>query len=288
VLLATLAAMTLALASQADTSLTAQRGDRLDLSVHSGDITIRTWNRSTVEVHASDDARAVLNRHGSVISVGTEGRRHGPDDGVDFEITVPTWMDLTLGGVNTDIRITGSDGAITAETVEGDVEVDGGNGVLSLHSVDGSVTLSHAKGKMSLGSVNSDVTVDGASGQLSIETVNGEIRLRAMDSDDVDANSVNGDVSYDGTIRSGGRYHFVTHNGDVTVSVPDGADATVSVSTYQGDFESAFPITTRGSLNKRFSFTLGTGSAKIELESFQGTIRLVRPDGSAGRTRTRR
>lgn len=287
-LLSTLAAISLAFAPQADTSITVQRGDRVELSVHWGDITVHTSNRNTLEVRASDEARAVISRHGNVVSVGTEGRRHGPADGVDFELTVPVWMDLSLNGVNTDIRVTGSQGAINAQTVEGDVEVDGGNGVLSLQSVDGSVTLSHAKGKITLGSVNSDVIVDDASGQIAVETVNGEIKLRGMDSDDVDANSVNGDLTYDGPIRSGGRYHFVTHNGDVTVSVQEGADATVSVSTYQGDFEAAFPVTTRGTLNKRFTFTLGSGTAKIELESFQGTIRLVRPDSSAGRTRTRR
>jgi len=160
--------------------------------------------------------------------------------------------------------------------------------VISLQSVDGSVSLSHGRGKITLGSVNSDVTVDGATGQLAVETVNGEIRLHGMDSDDVDANTVNGDVTYEGPIRPAGRYRFVTHNGDLTVSVQEGASAVVSVSTYQGDFESDFPVTTRGSVNKRFSFTLGTGGARLELESFQGTIRLVRPDGSSGRNRSRR
>ena len=79
--------------------------------------------------------------------------------------------------------------------------MEGGNGVISLQSVDGEVTLTHGRGKMTLGSVNSDVTVDGATGQIAVETVNGEIRLGDIDSDDVDVNTVNGDVIYDGPIR---------------------------------------------------------------------------------------
>jgi hypothetical protein len=52
-------------------------------------------------------------------------------------------------------------------------------------------------------------------------------------------------------------------------------NATVSVSTWSGEFESATPVTISGSQEgKRFSFTVGTGSARIDLEAFDGLIRL--------------
>jgi hypothetical protein len=88
---------------------------------------------------------------------------------------------------------------------------------------------------------------------------------------------------YDGTIRPGGRYRLATHNGDVTIGIPAGTDARVSVSTFQGDFESDFPVTLTERRGKRFEFTLGKGSAAIDLESFQGTIRLSRPGGRSAR-----
>jgi hypothetical protein len=54
--------------------------------------------------------------------------------------------------------------------------------------------------------------------------------------------------------------------------------AMVSVSTFSGDFESDFPVPVRETRKgRRFSFTLGAGSAQVSLESFQGTIRLVKP-----------
>ena len=34
---------------------------------------------------------------------------------------------------------------------------------------------------------------------------------------------------------------------------------------------------------KRFDFTIGNGSARVELESFSGTIRLTRPGAHSGR-----
>ena len=109
------------------------------------------------------------------------------------------------------------------------------------------------------------------------ETVNGDVQLQKVQSDNVEANTVNGDVVYDGTIRPNGRYRLVTHNGDITVTIAEGTSAVVSVSTFQGEFESAFPVTLTGRRGKQFDFTLGSGSARIELESFAGTIRLERP-----------
>jgi hypothetical protein len=65
----------------------------------------------------------------------------------------------------------------------------------------------------------------------------------------------------------------------LTIAIPQGTDADVLVSTYNGEFESDFPITlteARGQ-GERFGFTLGSGGARIELKSFGGTIRLTRP-----------
>jgi DUF4097 and DUF4098 domain-containing protein YvlB len=164
------------------------------------------------------------------------------------------------------------------ETVQGQVEVEGGAGLVSLQSVQGSVSLSGAKGRLEAHSVNEDVRVSGSSGEVTAETVNGDITLSRVDGSSVTASSVNGDLDYDGSISNGGRYAFSTHNGDITVTVPEGSNAAVSVSTFNGEFESEFPVTlTETRKGKRFSFTVGTGSAQMTLESFQGTIQLVRP-----------
>src|SRR2546430_4319799 len=52
-----------------------------------------------------------------------------------YEITVPAAMALALSGVYTDISVEGSQGEITAETVQGTIKVSGGAGNVSLKSV---------------------------------------------------------------------------------------------------------------------------------------------------------
>jgi hypothetical protein len=58
-------------------------------------------------------------------------------------------------------------------------------------------------------------------------------------------------------------------------------NATVSVSTFSGDLESDWPITITPGPGRRmhgqeWEFTVGNGGARLNLESFSGTIYLRR------------
>jgi DUF4097 and DUF4098 domain-containing protein YvlB len=274
----------LALLQQIDSTVPAERGQRLEVSSYAGDIAVKTWNRNAVRVEAdpSGRTRVEIDRSATAITVRTEGRR-GPPSQVDLRITAPSWMALDLSGVNTDVSIAGARGTVKVETVQGEVEVEGGAGLVSLRSVQGRVSLSGAKGRLEAHSVNEDVHISNSSGEVTAETVNGDITLSRVDATSVSSSSVNGELTYDGTIRNGGRYALSTHNGDITVTVPEGSNAAVSVSTFNGEFASEFPVTlTETRKGKRFSFTVGTGSAQMTLESFQGSIELVRPGSSRG------
>jgi DUF4097 and DUF4098 domain-containing protein YvlB len=274
----------LALLQQIDSTVPVERGQRLEVSSYAGEIAVTTWSRNAVRVQAESGGRTTveIDRSGTSVTVRTQGRR-GPPSLLDLQITAPAWMALDLSGVNTDITVAGARGPVSAETVQGQVDVEGGVGLVSLQSVQGSVSLSGAKGRLEVNSVNEDVVVRGSSGEVTAETVNGDITLSRVDAASVMMNSVNGELEYDGTIKNSGRYAFSTHDGVITVTVPEGSNAAVSVTTFSGDFASEFPVTlTETRKGKRFSFTLGTGSAQMTLESFQGSIELVRPGSSRG------
>jgi Putative adhesin len=269
----------LALSQDLDTTVQVARGDRLDISSHSGEVNIQTWSRSAVRVVADPSSRGRVQvfNVGSVVTIRTEGRR-GPPPSVDLEITAPAWMRLDLSGVYTDVKVAGLQSPISIETVQGDVDVSGGQGNISLQSVEGSVSLRNAKGRIEAHSVNQDVIIANASGEINVETVNGDISLDHVDATSLEASTVNGDVQYDGPIHNGGRYSLTTHNGDIGLAVPQGTNASVSVSTFNGDFKSDFEVSvTQTHKGRRLNFNLGNGSAQVTLESFQGTIHLARP-----------
>ena len=187
---------------------------------------------------------------------------------IDMSLFAPIWMDLAVSGIHTDVMIDGTKGRVRVETVHGDIAVSGGREQIELNAV------------------NQDIHLVDASGIVLSETVNGDMILQRIDSDSVDVSTVNGEIFYEGSIHNRGVYRFTSHNGDIAVALPKTADAMVNVSTFSGDFASEFPVSlTETKKGRQFCFILGRGSARVDLESFQGTIHIFRP-GREGRWRT--
>jgi len=276
--LAAVAGLTIAPPQDTDTSFAVRQGQRLELTDFGGDVTIKAWRQNSVRVKAShsDHDRVSVSVDGSIVSISASSR-HGPAT-VDYELLVPAWMPLSISGTpSAEVTIEGTEAEVTVETVEGAVSVVGGSGNISLRSVEGEVSLEGAHGHIELNSVDGGITVKDCSGDISAESVDGEISMSGIESADVDASTVDGSVEYDGTIHDNGRYHFESHDGDVSVSVPERANVTVSVATFSGDFDACFPLLLKDKTKHRFTFTLGTGSARLELESFDGDIKICRP-----------
>lgn len=288
---ATLAAATFALAAftpRTDTTFTVPAETRLVIENFAGEVAVGTWSRNAIRIEADHSSRAIIEieRDGSTVNVEPRGRRGAPSS-VSFRITVPAATALEISGVYLDVSVAGVKSDVAVETVRGDVHLSGGAGHISLQSVEGEVVLEGGRGRAELSSVNAGVTVKRHDGELAAETVNGEIILEDIRGVTVEASTVNGDVLYDGEMRAGGRYSFSTHNGDITVGLPEEPSVSVSVATFSGEFESSFPVkVTSSHRHKRMRFMLGSGSAELDLESFQGSIRLERR-GEPGMGRAR-
>jgi DUF4097 and DUF4098 domain-containing protein YvlB len=275
--LATLAS--LALTQQTDTSVAVQPGTRLRVDNFGGEVVIRAGTDNRVRVRADHGARdhVTLEPRAGTLTVKAESRR-GPPQSVDFNITVPKWMAVSVSGVYTDATVEGTEADISLETVQGEVSSVGGKGFISLKSVEGSVTIRGARGRVEANSVNEGVDIQDVIGDIDVEAVNGDITLLGIDAQRVSATTVNGDIEYEGTVKDAGFYTFNSHNGDIDVSLPENANVAVTVSTYQGEFESWIPfIVERFSSKHRLDFKRGSGTARLEVESFQGDISLKKP-----------
>ena len=276
-MIATLAAAaTLAFSPHTDTTITVPSEARIVIENFAGDIQIGTWSKNAVRIEADHGSRTEvqIERDGSTLAIEPHDRRGAPSS-VDFRITVPPTASIEINGTYTDVTIEGTRGDVSVETVRGDVNVTGGGGHVALQSVEGDVSLVKSRGRAELQSVNAGVKVSGFDGELVAETVNGEIVLNDVRGATIEASTVNGDVYFDGEMRASGRYRFATHNGDIVVTLPAQPSVSVAVTTYSGEFDSDFPIKVQSShRNRRMRFQLGSGTAELELESFQGAIRL--------------
>ena len=271
--------LTLAPQRQSDTTIAVPAGASLSVNNFGGGITVHGWNESRVKVHGETGrrGRVEVSLVGNTVVVKT-GSREGAPSVIDLDITVPASMPLTLSGTYADITVDGVQGAISAETVNGEVNVKGGKGIISLQSIQGGVTLADASGRIDVNSVNEDVELTNVSGEIKVETTNGSVTLTGIQSSSVDAGTINGDVLYEGSVNDGGSYSFGSHNGDISVSIPERANVTITTATANGDIDASFDLPMTPSQGKhRKTFKIGSGSAHMELESFQGDIQMRRP-----------
>lgn len=275
-LTATALLATLLASPAGDTTVAVSRGTRLSVNNHAGRITVTAWNRDEVQIRSvssDDDAEIRVERSGNELLV-SQRMRYGPTE-IDLTINAPAWMALSLQGIETEIVVSGTAAPVRAQSVEGNVTVSGGTENVALSSVDGDVSADGVRGNLDIQAVDGNVTVRKLTGALSIQAVDGNALLDGITSSSVRVSSVDGDIRFDGAIAPNGNYAFKTHDGNISIRPAGALNATVTVSTWSGEFESATPVTISGSQEgNRFSFTVGTGSARLELEAFDGLIRL--------------
>lgn len=163
------------------------------------------------------------------------------DTEVNFTIKVPAGLLLRIG------------------TVSGDVVAEGLTGDLELRSVSGDVRLTGGDGP-----------------SISLETVSGDVELLDGRAPEVYGHTISGEVTFRGPILKDGTYEFATTSGNIDLTLPDRPDARMSAATFSGRFSSDLPTTQdeRRRNRHRYNATWGSGSARLDLESLSGNIRI--------------
>ena len=264
---------------QMDTTFAVRPGGELRLEALNGSVTVDTWDREAMRVRARHTGRAVIDveRSGSDVEIDVQHR--GMPQAVTFEVTVPRNYRIDIEGMRLQITVGGLRGAAALENVDGAIVVRDVTGAVTVESVSGRVTVEDVRGDISVSTVNQAIGITGSRGDIAASTVNGSIVMRNVDSRSVAASTVNGLVEYFGTVHDDGDYFLGTHNGRITMGIPERANARVGIEARNGRVESDFPVRVEGVRAGEHGFTLGSGSARIDLESYNGTIHLVRPRG---------
>jgi DUF4097 and DUF4098 domain-containing protein YvlB len=273
-------------APQTDRTVPVTKGARLSVANDTGEVVIKTWDRDTLHVRAVHSERVTIDIQTNANIVTVRSRASGPRSSVDYEITAPAWLPVRVSGQFVYIGIEGAQNEVSAETVRGDIVIKGGTGTVSAKSIHGEIIVEDAKGRINANTVNEGIRITGASGEIIAETTNGDIVLSKVDARLLDVATVNGDVRFEGALAPAAKYRIGTHNGDITMIVPETTGATFTVRAYNGEFQSNLPTKPVGEVRRgrRVIYTLGNGGADVELESFGGTIRLRRP-GTTGPAR---
>ena len=270
-------------ASSIDTTFRIERGGVVDVSVTFGSITVTGASGNEVRVRASAEEGRVRLRSSPTLASLRASSDRGIARGVRYDVSVPAGVRVLMHTTTGDITVTGVQADIEVGNVHGDIRLTNVAGLAKVETVSGTVTASGLTGGARIEATSSNVTITGAEGDISVDNTSGRTTLADIRSSAVRAESVSGAVRFQGVIDRSGRYDFSSHSGPITLTLPAGAGALVSVSTYSGSIDSDFPITLQqGSPDreeKELQFRLGDGSARISAESFSGNITITRGTG---------
>jgi len=267
--------------SRLDTTFAFNKSGSVDLTEVSGDVVVNAWDRNEARVRAyAERGRIRSTLSSSRLSLEIEPV-HGRIGDSKMEVWVPVGVRVVARSTSGDVTVKGTKAEVDARSTSGDVVVTDATDHITVESVSGDVRAAQLKGDVRSESVSGTIEIRDATGEVRAETTSGDVSLLDVTSRSVFANTVSGEVEYDGTVDNNGRYEFHSHSGDIRLGIPESSSAQFSVETFSGSLDSEFPITLQPGQRstgrpRRFEFKLGSGSARITAESFSGDIVLAR------------
>jgi len=266
-------------------------GGRLSLESFNGSVEITAWDQNTVDISGTKYARTqdevnairIDVQHGADFVSARATRppmnRHG-SYGVKFVIKAPR-------GALYD-RITTSNGSIRAydgagparlKSSNGRIEVQHLRGGLSAETSNGPIEITDQDGSVEAHSSNGHIKIEGLRGALDATTSNSSIKAEFVRvGDSIRVGSSNGSVELSLPPSASCPVRAHTSNSSITLHLPGGEpNARLSASTSNGSIQSDFDLRTRGELSKHhLEGVLGAGGPIIDLETSNGTIRIVK------------
>lgn len=258
-----------------------ERGGKVSIVNNAGQITVKGWDRDTIEASALDDestqARVQItgDARRARVSLSPE-RRYGGE--VILKVFVPRYAEIesieirrgdvdvsdiegavSIASSNGDVITsrtgalkvgsrTGSivsrdvKGSFVGKTFSGDIQVMSVSGAVDISCFSGDIITQNIGGAVSLNSTSGDIQIDCAKDRVDVTAASGTVTLTGIGGD-VDASTTSGDVIFRGPIRASGRYRLKSLSGEVTMTVqPDAPGFTATLSTYSGEIETAFPL----------------------------------------------
>jgi DUF4097 and DUF4098 domain-containing protein YvlB len=270
-----------------DTTVALGRTGTVDLQTFTGDITIVTWDRDEVKIHARSRGNVRFESSPSRVSlVENPYRSDDYEDhdengrGLGFEISMPKNARLLIRTLSGDVNL--RDVAdVEAHSVSGDLDAVNVSGHAVLETVSGDLIATKVTAGLRANTVSGDVKARQVAGEVSAQSVSGDIELQDVTSAYVRAETVSGELQFSGPVDTKGRYEFHSHSGDVDLDLTGGGgNATLEVETYSGDLDAGCPLTMqpgdRGErMGKRGTFTMGNGGgAHFILKTFSGDVHI--------------
>lgn len=260
---------------------------RLTVENTSGEVIVRGWSESRLSVQGDVDDRAELELRevgdGFLIKVRSRARR-GHSAEADLQIRLPRGAALAVETVSADVDVSDMDNdSLRLLSVSGNVNTDVTTAHADIQTVSGDVELRGQMERLKLQTVSGDVRAARVARELDATTVSGDFTLRGGELRNVQMESVSGELMLESGLASGGRLVAQSMSGNVVLKMPDDLSARIQAASFSGDIASEFGDSRsddrrdRRGARQRLDVSLGGGDAEINVETFSGDVRIVRP-----------
>jgi DUF4097 and DUF4098 domain-containing protein YvlB len=262
-------------AGSLDTTVAFDARGTISVNCPQGAVIVTGSDRNEIRVRARTENGAIRFTSNGMRATLEPASGRGCNDG-HFEVIVPVGARVTARSWSGSVSVKGVHGDVDTHTQSADVDLRD-IGRLDLESLSGDVRIQGVNGEAMINTVSGDIELTNARGDVEIETVSGDIDMRDVVAKHIRTHTTSGDVTFAGQILPDGRYEYNTHSGEIRLALPADVGAQLDVATFNGSIESDFPITLKSGDhgNKRLSFTLGQGTARIIAETFSGDITLT-------------
>ncbi len=266
-------------------------GGAIEVYSKNGSVEILGWEKDTVEVRATKQARDqagldsiridVAAKPESIVvrSVFQDNRVSGK--GVRYTIRAPLSARIaTVDTSNGHVRVEEVSHAASLKTSNGSITVNRSEGPLAADTSNGAIRISGVKGNLRLDTSNGRIEADDVVGAVSADTSNGSIRISVAEPAPGEAlrfETSNGSIEVTMKRYAANPMTLESSNGAITLRIPENINAAIDAKTSNSNIQTDFPVSVSGKIGKNaLNATVGSGGPAITLSSSNGSLRLLR------------
>jgi DUF4097 and DUF4098 domain-containing protein YvlB len=266
--------------------LALEKGKTLRIDNPCGDVKItggfdkgRVVARAKVRGSSVEDAREKANGYTLVVEESEQLVLIKQPDmsglSVDVEIEIPGKRAVEVWAASGDIEILDTNGAVRVNNRSGQITVRQADGAVDISAMSGDVALSDAKSPMvTIESKSGSIELKRVEGNINARTASGQVKISQSSGKTVSVEAVSGDVEIDLDQPVTGSLNVRTVSGGSLVSIVDGSDARVSLSTLRGEVTAAVPLEDESKADQRVTGRIGEGKGTIDISAVTGSVRL--------------
>jgi DUF4097 and DUF4098 domain-containing protein YvlB len=235
-----------------------------------GRIQVRAWDKQEVMIVGQRGSTLVevdTEQAGNRIEIASRATSSAVNAEAlrtDYDISVP---------VESELQVRSDSGNVTVDSVHGEMSFD---------TVAADLALQDVEGYLMVKSISGSTICTRCSGRFDATSISGNFELRQPTMDNVRVQTSSGNILFDGSFMNRGIYVLKNYSGTIEVRFSSSDSFDVRATSLYGNVVNQAPVVPdrhnmpapRSGLAKSLFGTMNDGRAKVELSSFNGTIKI--------------